>query len=142
MTNQHTGSCFCGKITVQVSGPTVSEGFCHCNDCRNWSGTPVTAYALWPAPQVQITSGADFLKRWSKTGACVRAHCSECGSLMLSEIPAAGLTDVYPLRLTDRPFTPQAHVHYGVRVVDLPDGLPKFADMPDTAGGTGRMIDE
>ncbi len=142
MIGTYSGSCFCGAVTVQVSGAPVSEGFCHCNDCRSWSGTPVTAYALWPAPMVEVTQGADRLQSFNKAGTTDRVSCAECGALILADLPDAGLKDVFPLRLQGREFAPQAHVHYASRIVDMKDGLPKFADLPEGAGGTGQMIDE
>lgn len=142
MTETFKGTCFCGAVEVQVTGPAVIEGFCHCTDCRAWSATPVTAYALWPAPNVEFTKGADKIADYSKTGATQRQHCSDCGSLLASAVPEAGLIDVYPLRLEGRAFQPKGHVHYASRVIDMNDGLPKFADLPAEAGGSGEMITE
>ena len=142
MSDTFSGSCFCGAVTVQVSGPPVTEGLCHCKDCRSWSGTPMTAYALWPDPMVEVSKGADKLKTFSRNGSTQRVHCGDCGALIMAELPEAGLKDVFPLRLEGREFAPQGHVHYASRVIDMKDGLPKFADLPAGAGGTGQMIDE
>lgn len=137
-----TGTCFCGAITVEVEGDPVTQGFCHCDDCRAWSGAPITAYALWPAPAVRVTAGEDLLAAYSRTGATIRKHCKECGSLILADQPETGLTDVFPLRLAGLDFAPAGHVFYAQRVVDMPDGLPKFSDLPAEAGGSGAMIDD
>lgn len=50
------------------------------------------------------------------------------------------MTDVYPYLLRGFSFQPQAHVWYGQRVVEMNDGLPKFRDMPEEAGGSGEMV--
>lgn len=139
MSDSHQGTCFCGAVTVEVIGDPVAEGFCHCNDCRAWSGTPVTAYALWPSAQVTIAGEIDS---YTRTGTTHRKSCAACGSLIAAEIPATGLTDVFPVRLEGRAFRPRAHVHYSARIIDMQDGLPKFADMPTEAGGSGKMIDD
>ena len=34
------------------------------------------------------------------------------------------------------------HIFYGERVMDLADGLPKFAALPTDFGGTGETIAE
>lgn len=60
--------------------------------------------------------------------------------MLMTAIPAAGMTDVYPHPLKGFSFQPQAHVWYGVRVVEMNDGLPKFRDMPEEAGGSGEMV--
>jgi hypothetical protein len=35
---------------------------------------------------------------------------------------------------------PQMHCWYQERVMDISDNLPKFADVPETEGGTGKML--
>ena len=142
MSEIFSGPCLCGAVVVEVTGASVSEGYCHCNDCRAWCGAPVTTYALWPMSQVSYRQGADKLVRFSKTGTTNRVHCSVCGSLVASELTDAGFIDVYPLRLEGRQFVPQAHVHYASRVIDMPDGVVKFADLPENAGGTGTTISD
>ena len=140
MSETHQGSCFCGAVTIEVSGDPVGEGYCHCADCRAWSAGPITAYGLWPAPAVKVTAGGDKLGTFSKTGTTNRRGCTVCGGVMMAEIPEAGLIDVFPTLLKSREFRPQAHVHYAARVLDIADGLPKFADLPEEAGGTGQMV--
>jgi len=142
MAEMYKGSCFCGAVEVQVTGPSVIEGYCHCKDCRAWSATPITAYALWPADQTEFTKGQDKVVTYSKTGSAHRQHCSDCGSLLATSMPGAGLMDVYPLRLEGRAFEPKGHVNYASRVMDVKDGLPKFTDLPAEAGGSGTMIEE
>ena len=139
MATTYSGACFCGAVQFEVTGEPMLQGFCHCNDCRGWSGGPVTSYALWQSGDVRFTAGGDKAVSYSKSGQAERSHCSECGGALMTAIPAAGMTDVYPHLLKGFSFQPQAHVHYGVRVVEMNDGLPKFKDMPAEAGGSGEM---
>ena len=142
MTDTVNGSCFCGAVQFQVSGDPVAQGFCHCDDCRHWSGSPLTAYALWPSDAVTVTAGSEHVTAYSKTGQAERQSCGKCGGTVMTVIAGAGLSDVYPHLLTGFSFQPEAHVHYGLRVVDMADGLPKFNDMPAEAGGSGEMVQE
>ena len=142
MTETFQGSCFCGAVQLEVAGDAAFQGFCHCDDCRRWSGTPVTAFALWPSDKVRVTAGEDRLVSYSQTGSAERKHCATCGGSIMTETPSAGLTDVYPMILDGYAFAPAFHVYYGLRVIDLPDGLPKYRDMPDNAGGSGEMIED
>ena len=142
MTEKYTGSCFCGAVEVQVTGPSVAEGYCHCKDCRAWSATPVTAFALWPEAMAEFTKGADKVADYSKTGSTHRKHCSDCGALLASAVPVAGIIDIYPLRLAGREFKPQMHMNYESHVLAMKDGLPKFKDMPKESGGSGEMMEE
>ena len=141
MATTYSGACFCGAVQFEVTGEPMLQGFCHCNDCRGWSGGPVTSYALWQSGDVRFTGGADKAVSYSKSGQAERRHCSECGGALMTAIPAAGMTDVYPHLLKGFSFQPQAHVHYGVRVVEMNDGLPKFKDMPAEAGGSGEIVE-
>ena len=140
MTETTKGSCFCGSVQFEVTGDAPLQGYCHCEDCRRWSGAPVTSYALWQSDAVRITAGEDKLVTYTRSGQAHRKHCRECGGALMTELPAADMTDVYPHLLKDYDFVPQAHIWYGVRAIDLDDGLPKFKDMPAEAGGSGEMM--
>jgi len=54
-------------IEIQVTGAPVAMGYCHCNSCRSYSGSPVNAYLLWKAEDVTVTkernSSATLKKR-------------------------------------------------------------------------------
>lgn len=140
MSETYKGRCLCGAVEVAVTGPAIAEGFCHCHDCRAWSGAAVTSYALWPADAVTLTG--ETLVNYSRTGLAHRKHCGTCGTLIAVSIPSSGIIDVFPHRLEGRPVSVRAHVHYASRVVDMPDGVPKFADLPAEAGGSGAMIED
>lgn len=139
MVATHTGSCFCGAVTISVTGDPVTEGYCHCGDCRAWTGTPMIAYAMWPKDKVAI-EGAEHLGTFTRNDTTIRRSCSKCGSPVLVEMVKMGLIDVFPSRLPSHDFTPAAHVHYAARTINIADDLPKFADLPAQAGGSGRMI--
>lgn len=142
MTETYHGACYCGAVTLRVTGSAVAEGFCHCNSCKAWSAAPMIPYMLFPQSAVEIAGGAEHLKIFDKSGNGGRAHCSLCGGGVFARIDAAGLTDVFAPVLTDYPFTPKGHVNYAERMMDVKDGLPKFADFPESFGGTGQMIEE
>ena len=57
--SEHTGTCFCGKVEVKVTGKPAAMGYCHCDSCRKWSAGPVSAFSLWPPHAVTITRGAE-----------------------------------------------------------------------------------
>lgn len=142
MADTYSGSCFCGAITLTVTGPAVTEGYCHCPSCQKWSASPVTPYMLFPDAAVEITSGTDMLKTYSSNGKATRVHCTNCGGTVMSMIKEASLTDVYAPIVPDYPFTPTAHTYYANRMFDMNDGLPKFSDFPVGFGGTGVLIED
>ena len=137
----HEGRCFCGGTRLRVTGPAALQGFCHCTECREWSAGPITAYAIWPSEQVEILPGETGIVAYSRAGKAERLSCGRCGGAVATRIRGGAMTDVYPALLPDFGFEPAYHIFYAERMIDMADGLPKFLDMPETAGGSGRMAD-
>lgn len=53
-----------------------------------------------------------------------------------------GLVDIYPAVIANVVFEPSMHVFYEVSVLPIKDGLPKFKDLPEQAGGSGETLPE
>ena len=53
-----------------------------------------------------------------------------------------GLIDVPAAVIRDFMFEPGFHVHYQESVHPMRDGLPKFKDLPEAAGGSGEKLPE
>ena len=119
----------------------MAAGYCHCHSCRKWHAAPVNAWSGWSKDKVRIT-GKTLPSE--QTGKCKRVCCTQCGGGVANEIPDLGMIVVYPMTLADSDFTfePAMHIFYDERVMDLNDGLPKFADAPESHGGSGKMISE
>src|SRR5262245_56743801 len=67
MADAHTGACFCGAVEIEVTGPPIEMGYCHCKSCRSYSGAPVSAYSLWKSENIRVIKGMEFLGRFKKT---------------------------------------------------------------------------
>ncbi len=161
MTDETTlfeGSCACGAVRVAVTGTPRAAGYCHCESCRRWHTAPINAWAAWPGDAVTITKGEDDLIQYDayrlrqfedqeptggQTSANGRCACRRCGAGVMNR-RHDGVTVVYPSALYGSGFThePSVHIHYQERVLDVRDGLPKFADSPTDFGGSGEMIEE
>ena len=78
MSNDKTynGSCFCGAVTLTVTGEPAAMGFCHCASCRQWSAGPVNAFTLWKPTAVKITKGESNLGTYNKTKQSARRWCT------------------------------------------------------------------
>ena len=143
MTDQnHKGQCFCGAVKFTVSGSPEGMGYCHCTSCRTWSAAPVNGFTLWQPENVALTEGAEFVGEYHKTDQSYRKFCTKCGGHLMTDHPEMGLIDVYSAMLPDLDFQPGLHVHYAESVLSIPDGLPKFADLPGDLGGSGRELPE
>jgi len=138
----HKGKCFCGAVSVEVSGAPEGMGYCHCDSCRSWSAGPVNAFSLWKPEAVKVTSGAEHIGTFAKTPNSERKYCTKCGGHIMTNHPAMGMIDVYAATIPTLKFEPALHVFYGETVLHIKDGLPKFKDAPSEMGGSGDMLPE
>lgn len=140
MDRTYKGTCFCGAVSIVATGEPVAMGYCHCDSCRRWSASPVSAYSLWRPGAVKITAGAENIGTFSKTPKSARKWCKTCGGHLLTEHPALRLVDVYPAVLPELDFRPREHVHYQEAVMRITDALPKHKDLPKSSGGSGVLL--
>jgi hypothetical protein len=142
MAGTYKGACFCGAVTVEISGSPEVMGYCHCTSCRSWSAGPVNAFTLWKPDQVKITKGQEFLGGFKKTPGSDRKFCTQCGGHVMTDHPGIALVDVYAATIPTLAFKPSAHLCYAETVLPMKDGLPKFKDFPKEAGGSGETMPE
>ena len=136
------GHCFCGAVTIEVTGEPAAAGYCHCTSCRSWSAGPVNAFTLWKTEAVTVTQGEDHIGEYHKNERSYRQWCKVCGGHLLTRHPLWDLVDVYAATIADFPFAPGVHVNYESTVLPIKDGLPKLKDFPAEFGGSGETIAE
>lgn len=142
MADIHQGACFCGAIQIEVEGEPNVMGYCHCSDCAEWAGAPVNAFSLWAPDAVRITAGEDKLHSFARTPGSQRKFCSQCGGHVLTDHPGMGLIDVYLNIVPGKAHKGAMHIYYGEKTMSVPDGLPKFKDLPVEFGGSGELLGE
>lgn len=142
MDQVHHGACFCGSVSIEVSGEPEAMGYCHCASCRSWSASPVNAFSLWQPSAVRITKGEEHIATFAKTDASHRQYCARCGGHLMTRHPGLGLVDVYTATIPSLDFKPQLHVNYAEAVLPIRDGLPKLRDFPESFGGSGEVMSE
>jgi hypothetical protein len=138
----YTGQCYCGAVTIAVTGDPVGAGYCHCATCRSWSAGPVNAFTLWKPEAVEITKGKEHIGHYQKTERSDRQYCTKCGGHLLTDHPTFGLIDVYAAIIPSVTFAPAVHVNYAETVLPMKDGLPKLKDFPAELGGSGEAVPE
>lgn len=138
----HSGTCFCGAVELEVTGAPEAAGYCHCRSCRSWSGGPVNAFTLWRPENVRVTRGKAHVATFQKTPLSQRQYCTKCGGHLMANHPPLGLVDVFAATLPSLPFTPGVHVNYAETVLPMRDGLPKLKDFPAEFGGSGAVMAE
>lgn len=138
----HSGSCFCGAVTLEVTGEPEVMGYCHCQSCRSWSGGPVNAFSLWKPEAVRVTKGAESIATYEKTPLSQRKYCAKCGGHLMTNHPPLGMVDVFAATIPTLAFKPGVHVNYAETVLPMKDGLPKLRDFPKEFGGSGESVPE
>lgn len=77
-----TGSCYCGNVKYEVTGPANANYFCHCQQCRQFSGSSHAANMQVATKYVSFTQGHESVANFvcSSGRAFSKAFCKECGS--------------------------------------------------------------
>lgn len=131
---QRSGSCFCGEVTVTVTGKPISVSICHCTICQRLGGGPFGVQSLHRPADFSVNK--DQQDSWSiQTSKNVtRYRCKDCGSPVYATL-GKGKTFVVPRTMLfqtntnaadDDDYRPTHHMYYGSRIIDLNDDLPKY----------------
>lgn len=74
------GSCLCGGVAFEITGPLRPVVGCHCTQCRKQSGH-FGAFTACDIPDLKFTSDATLA--WYRASAsAARGFCKTCGSLL------------------------------------------------------------
>ncbi|GJC84318.1 hypothetical protein ColLi_07156 [Colletotrichum liriopes] len=134
------GACQCGQVSywLQRDKPLASK-YCHCKDCQKMHGAPFQWAAIFHKEDLAFDKGVDGLVFYS-SGKNLQGHdlpckvsCGFCGSRIMDE--GRNMVLLFPGLLhfdgeqKRENFEVQMHIFYGQRVVDLPDGKPKWSGL-------------
>lgn len=128
------GSCLCGAVRFEVTGPLTQIELCHCAKCRKAYGTAFAATLYARTSDFRWTAGVEQVATFdapleSEPPAYRHCFCQRCGSplplcwqgLPWVELPAGSLDDPVAAR-------PRYHQFCAQRVswLVLDDGLDRF----------------
>lgn len=129
-----TGGCRCGAVRYEVTGKPRNVAYCHCTDCRGYSGAPAMVWVAFKSEQVQFLR--ERPKTYESSPGVEWGFCSVCGTSLIWEASLAkfGGEDVkiteFTISSLDRPedFIPDQHWYDGERIpwFDVADDLPRF----------------
>ena len=74
------GSCLCGGIKFEIDGAVVMSRYCHCVNCRKFSGTAQAAWGLANAAEFRQTASDTDVSKYDAGSGSLRTFCSSCGS--------------------------------------------------------------
>jgi hypothetical protein len=124
------GSCQCGGVRYEVTGPPMVSLVCHCRDCQKLSASAYSPTLVFPSEAFRVEGR---LERWeSRADSGTRKHayfCPRCGNRIYHQDPDQPSTVRLKAGTLDGPIpAPQAHVWVSRKQpwVTLPDGVPTF----------------
>ncbi|KAI0009607.1 Mss4-like protein [Xylariaceae sp. FL0662B] len=141
--------CHCGRIRYWLSREKpLAAKFCHCVGCQALHGAPFQWAAIFEKADVHFERGAAGLAfyhagaREARHRLPCKVSCAHCRAPIMDEgrrvaLLFPGLID-FRGAAERRLFEPQCHIFYGQRVVDIPDGKPKWSGLD----GQSELMEE
>ena len=75
------GSCLCGAVCFELTGPFLRASHCHCSRCRRHSGAAVCTQGRVRREDFRLLAGEASIRTYHPApGAAVKAFCITCGS--------------------------------------------------------------
>jgi hypothetical protein len=129
------GSCLCGDVAYEITGPALSMWYCHCSRCRRGRSAAHAANVFYSIDDFRFTRGAASVEIYSppETQHVAVAFCKRCGGAAprISRergfvVVPAGSLDVDPGA------RPQAHIYVASKAgwFEITDDLPQVAEGP------------
>lgn len=135
MTTSIRGSCLCGGVQYQVTGPLTGAVNCHCSTCRKAHGAAFRTRAAVRRQDFHWVSGEELLTFYASSPGNDRGFCRVCGTQILSVVEAQ--PEYYGLALgaldDDPGVGARTNIFVGSKApwFEITDGLPQYRGFPD-----------
>ncbi|KIC11800.1 aldehyde-activating protein [Leisingera sp. ANG-M1] len=128
-----TGRCYCGAVRLSFRARPQTVAYCHCSDCRRWTGGPVGAFAAFA--EEDLTAEPGLGPSFSSRPGVTRWNCRDCGSPLAAQFDYLPGQTYVPIGILDQAdeLPPEIHCHEGARLPWL-----HFTDTLERADGSGR----
>lgn len=99
------GSCLCGTVQYQITGPLSTFQYCHCSRCRKFTGSAFSPNIFVPPERFNWITGQESIGRYELPGAkyFTTCFCKNCGSSLpwtvkggMNIVVPAGTLDEHP----------------------------------------------
>ncbi|MGB6536320.1 MAG: GFA family protein [Xanthobacteraceae bacterium] len=137
------GSCLCGGIAFEITGPLMAPMNCHCSQCRKQHGAAFRSRVRIAASDLRWLKGEHLLKFYESPRGYQRGFCRECGSPIINragpnwkppaEFPVTAPQYGIPLAVLDDPLVrPELHCFVASKApwFEITDDLPQYAGYP------------
>ncbi|KAK6438379.1 hypothetical protein LTR95_005417 [Oleoguttula sp. CCFEE 5521] len=141
---RYEASCHCGKVTYQLSREApLDSKLCHCTTCQTQHAAPFQWAAIFHKDDINFTKGHHDLEWYDPTDKSIehklpcKVRCSFCHSPIMDE--GRNMILLFPTLVhfkneqEKKNFKPRCHMFYGQRVMDIPDGLPKWSGLNNSS---------
>jgi hypothetical protein len=129
------GSCLCGEVAYEMTGPPVAMYQCHCSRCRKSRASAHGANLFYKLDDFRWTRGEENVVDYKLPEAerFAAAFCRKCGG-STPRVAAARRMVVVPAGPldTDPGMRPMAHIFVGSKApwFEITGSTPQFAEMP------------
>jgi hypothetical protein len=125
------GSCLCGEVAYEVTGPALRMVNCHCSRCRRGRSAAHATNLVYSLGDVRLTRGAEQVAEYKVPEAhrFAVAFCQRCGGAAPRFATAHGLAFVPAGTLDTLPGSqPAGHIFVGSKAnwFEITDGLPQY----------------
>lgn len=137
------GTCLCGGVAFEITGPLQSPLNCHCSQCRKQHGAAFRSRVRVAASDFRWLRGEELVKFYESARGYQRGFCRECGSPILNRAgPRWQAPATFPdgppqygialALLDDPPARPQLHCFTDSKAswFDITDDLPQYPEYP------------
>lgn len=140
-----TGSCLCGGIKYEISGPILGPANCHCTMCRKQHGAAFRSRARVRESDFRLIQGENLIQFYESSPGTRRGFCKTCGSPVVNKVDTksvsggfnpAGEVAMLGVQLggldDDPGVTPGVHVFVADKApwFTITDDLPQYSQFP------------
>jgi hypothetical protein len=128
------GSCLCGQVRFELTGPAQFINHCHCSMCRKVHGAAFGSFLHTHGTGFRWLSGESLIQKYQSSPLeNYRASCGLCGSNM-PVLEDGGAHVIIPAGALDNDpeVRPIVHIHTASKAAgyEITDELPQFATFP------------
>ena len=140
-----TGSCLCGDIAFEITGPVDQIGHCHCSMCRKFHGAAFATFAVAAPEDFHWRQGEEKAVHYRSSSHGWRNFCPRCGS-GVPACPPGGPFALIPLgNVAEDPGTrPTMHFFVGSMAPwhTIADDLPQHEEYPPEFGPDAMAVEQ
>lgn len=146
----YNASCHCGRVKYELSREKpLDSKYCHCNVCQKLHGACFQWAAIFHKEDINFTNGHhdlfwyDSQEKTTRHKLPCKVACSYCHTPIMDEgrnmiLLFPSLIDFSKNPEMKKNFEITSHMFYSQRLVDIPDGKPKWSGM----SGESELIED